>query len=39
MLPRWQYVRAGNALGIGVALFVNGLGFKNFVVFVDFCEA
>lgn len=39
MLPRWEYVRAGNALGVRVALFVYGLCFENFVVLVDFCEA
>ena len=39
MLPRWEYVRAGNALGVGVALLVYGLCLENFVVFVDFCEA
>lgn len=39
MLPRWEYVCACDALGVGVALFVYGLGLKNFIVFVDFCEA
>lgn len=37
MLPRWEHVRACDALGVGVALFVYGLGLENFVVFKDFC--
>lgn len=39
MLPGWEYVRAGNALGVGVALLIDGLCLENFVVFVYFCEA
>lgn len=39
MLPRWEYVSACDALGIGVALLIDGLCLENFVVFVDFCEA
>ena len=36
MLPRREHVRACDALGVGVALFVYRLGFENFVVFKDF---